>query len=294
MPDPVPSDSSPLQKRDGKSSIPGDNTAASTAPNTSGNHAGLAPEEALRRFHVVLVEPGDSLNVGSVARAMSNLGFTHLHLVAPPRHDPAKAATTACWATDLLENAQMHDTLAAALAPMQDVVGFTGRQGRHRPRHVLLDGWLDGLTRTPPRETALLFGPEDTGLRSEHLSACRWLVRIPSSARNPSFNLAQAVMLALFGIARQEWSPSEPAQGPPPAREAEFQQLERIVEESLVRSGFYGPGTPAPLPDLVKHLLRRIGPDTREMPVLLGMFDHINRALSGRGPIQPFPPEDRD
>ncbi len=278
---------------DGKSALTTKNGTDSSPGSPAINEAGMAPEDALRRFHVVLVEPGDSLNVGSVARAMSNLGFTNLHLVAPPRHDPAKAATTACWATDLLERARMHDTLADALAPMQDVVGFTGRQGRHRPKHVLLDGWLDGLIRTPPRVTALLFGPEDTGLRTEHLSACRWLVRIPSSARNPSFNLAQAVLLALFGIARLEWGPAEPEAGPPPAREAEFQQLERIVEEALVRSGFYGKGTPAPLPDLVKHLLRRIGPDTREMPVLLGMFDHINRALSGRSPAQPFPPEKR-
>ncbi len=31
------------------------------------------------RFHVVLVEPGNSANVGAVARAMANLGFAHLH-----------------------------------------------------------------------------------------------------------------------------------------------------------------------------------------------------------------------
>jgi tRNA C32,U32 (ribose-2'-O)-methylase TrmJ len=40
----------------------------------------------LDRIHVVLVEPGDSRNVGSVARAMLNLGYRHLHLVAPPRY----------------------------------------------------------------------------------------------------------------------------------------------------------------------------------------------------------------
>ena len=249
----------------------------------------LPSNELLNRFHVVLVEPGDSLNVGAVARAMSNLGFMNLHLVAPPRYNREQAAVTACWATDLLDGARIHSTLAEALAPMEQVVGFTARHGRHRPQHVTLSQWSATLAAAPPPETALLFGPEDTGLRSEHLSACRWLVRIPSGAANPSFNLAQSVLLALFEVSRLHWEDLAAPPGPPPAREADLQQLERIVEEVLVRSGFYGKGTPAPLPDLIKHLLRRIGPDAREMPVLMAMFDRINRTLSGRSPAQPYP-----
>ena len=255
--------------------------------------------EAINRFHVVLVEPGDSLNIGSVARAMSNLGFHNLHLVAPPRYNRRQAAMTACWATGLLEQAREHASLAEALAPMEQVVGFTARHGRHRPQHVTLPDWIATVKTARPLETALLFGPEDTGLRSEHLSACRWLVRIPSEAENPSFNLAQSVLLALFEISRLDWDSLPRVDGPPPAREADLQRMERLVEEAMVRSGFYGKGTPAPLPGLVKHLLRRIQPDVRELPVLMGMFDHINRVLSGRSPAQPYPKtggatEDRD
>jgi TrmH family RNA methyltransferase len=270
------------------------------------NHGAPAALRAAswEHIHVVLVEPGDALNVGAVARAMSNLGFRHLHLVAPPRYDAERAATTACWATDLLAQAQFHPSLEQALAPMQEVVGFTARHGRHRPQHVELAQWAAGVRRAPATapgvQTALLFGPEDTGLRTEHLSACRWLVRIPSQAGNPSFNLAQAVLLALFELSRTADAPAPPAPGPPAlappaapagerAREGDLQQLERLVEEAAIRSGFYGKGTPAPLPDLVKHLLRRIEPDTRELPVLLGLFDRINRTLSGRSPAQPLP-----
>src|SRR5262245_31354666 len=95
------------------------------------------------RVHVVLVEPGDSRNVGSVARAMSNLGFRHLHLVAPPRYHMEDAATTACWATDILAAAQMHTSLADAIAPLQHVIGFSVRAGHNRPRLLLLDQWID-------------------------------------------------------------------------------------------------------------------------------------------------------
>ena len=250
--------------------------------------------DAREDVHVVLVEPGDSLNVGAVARAMSNMGFANLRLVAPPRLNLDEAARTACWAEEMVRQAPIFPTLAEALAPMREVVGFTARHGRHRPRHAMLDDWCGGWLQRRPGPTALLFGPEDTGLRAEHITSCRWLVRIPSREENPSFNLAQAVLLGLYELERALPAPSEeaPAQGPPLAQEAELTQLERIVEEVLVRSGFYGKGTPAPLPGLVKHMLRRIVPDTREMPVLLGMFDRINRTLSGRSPAQPFPPQD--
>lgn len=251
------------------------------------------------RFHIVLAEPGDSLNIGSVARAMSNLGFSRLHLVAPPRYNMGIASTTACWATDILESAVVHDTLEEALAPMQKVVGFTARHGKHRHTHLSLPQWVGEVRTAPPAATALLFGPEDTGLRTDHVEHCRWLVRIPSSAANPSFNLAQSVLLTLFELTRTDWEEAtgngkvEPGKSLAPpkgelANSGEFYQLDRLVEEALTRSNFYGKGTPAPMRGLVKHLLRRIGPDKREMAALVGIFDHINRVLAGRAPAQPF------
>ncbi len=243
------------------------------------------PESSLYdRFHVVLVEPGDSLNVGSVARAMTNLGFAHLHLVAPPRYDPGRAAITACWAGEMLERASFHDTLEEALAPMEHVVGFSARHGRNRPRHLLLPDWIGRIAQAPPARTALVFGAEDDGLRREHLSHCNWLVRIPSSEQNPSYNLAQSVLLILFELSRQHWPDTweGPRQLP---SSGEFYQLEKLVDEVLTRCRFYGEGTPHPIPDKVKHLLRRMEPDSREMQVLLGMFGKINGALAGRVPV---------
>jgi len=238
-------------------------------------------------IHVVLVEPGDSRNVGSVARAMMSLGFRHLHLVAPPRYRVEDAATTACWAEGLLHAARIHPTLTQALAPMQHVVGFSARHGRQRPRHIALDEWTGTLAAGPRMETALLFGPEDTGLRQEHLSHCRWLVRIPSRAENPAFNLSQAVLLALFQVGRSlDDTAVVPTRGADHPGWREFYELERIVEEALRRCRFYHKGTPAPLPAVVKHLLRRMDPDVREMQILLGLFGKINRALAGEVPVR--------
>ncbi|MBI4083527.1 MAG: RNA methyltransferase [Candidatus Lambdaproteobacteria bacterium] len=251
----------------------------------------LPPGEAFDRFHVVLVEPGDSLNVGAVARAMMNLGFRNLHLVAPPRFDAERAATSACWAVPLLQAAHIHGSLAEALAPMQQVVGFSARHGKDRPRHLLLAEWTAGLARDGNVHTALLFGPEDHGLQREHLVHCHRLIRIPSTAANPSFNLSQAVLLALYELSRMAWE-AIPAERRQPADAGEALQLERLVETILARVGFYGPGTPQPIPGVVKHLLRRVEPDARELGILLGMFGKIDRALAGRIPLRDAPRED--
>ncbi len=248
-------------------------------------HPASLPEmKAHDRFHVVLVEPGDSLNIGAVARAMSNLGFRHLHLVAPPRYDPERAAITACWAVEQLRAAPVYESLEQALAPMEQVVAFTARHGRHRPRHLLLPEWVAKAVEAPPGPTALVFGPEDHGLRREHLAHCHWLVRIPSSSENPSYNLAQSVLLALFELSRPGWDETpRKARTMPVARD--MYQLEALVDEVLTRSRFFQEGTPEPIPDLVKHLLRRTDPDERELRVLLGMFGKINRALAGEVPV---------
>ncbi|MBI3993948.1 MAG: RNA methyltransferase [Candidatus Lambdaproteobacteria bacterium] len=245
----------------------------------------LPPDPRNARIHVVLVEPGNSLNVGAVARAMLNLGYTNLHLVAPPRYDPVQAAVSACWAGELLHEATEHATLDEALADMQQVVGFTARHGRHRPRHLLLHEWAQAHVAAPPGRTALLFGPEDHGLTQEQISQCHWLVRIPTAEANPSLNLAQAVLLALYELSRPNWA----ALGEAPRELAPMRdmlQLDRLTDEVLRRSGFIYEGTPRPLPDTVKHLLRRIAPDRREMSILLGIFGKLNRVLQGRAPVR--------
>ncbi len=231
-------------------------------------------------FHVVLVEPGESRNVGSVARAMKNLGFSHLHLVSPPHFDRARAEMTACWATDVLDRMKIHPTFEDALRDFEHVIAFSGREGKNRGVPLSLLEWGETLGNASPVRTALVFGPEDNGLRQEHMELCRLVLRIPSSVECPSFNLAQAVLLALFEIARRELpvSPeSSPRQAPP---WNDFFQLDRLLDRVMERSGFVRVGTPEPVPGLVKNLFRRIEVDKREMGILLGLFGKLDRVLA--------------
>lgn len=233
-------------------------------------------------IHVVLVEPGESLNIGSVARLMSNLGFSNLHLVAPPRFDRARAAITACWGETLLDSAMHHATLSDALAEMEDVVAFSTRAGKNRAPPVELIPWTDGAIRNP-RKTALLFGPEDTGLLQHHIELARITVTIPSNSENPSFNLSNAVLLALYELTRGNTelgmrgeSEAKPSIG------RQHEQLDLLTAQMAKLSGFYNEGTSDGLKSMMKNLTRRMQPTEREMNILLGLFGNAVGKLQER------------
>lgn len=232
------------------------------------------------QVQVVLVEPSDSRNVGSVARAMSNLGFNRLALVKPRSFDPEQAAITACWGEPILKEIEVFEDLPVALSEFEDVVGFSARTGKNRPSPVLLPAWAQTLSAKPLRNTALVFGPEDTGLRQEHVGYCRELIRIPSVADNPAFNLAQAALLALYEMHR---SLEDPAAALPTSALAtwnDLEALESIVKESLNRAGFIRKATPPAMEGIVKNLLRRLTLTKREYRIVAGVFGKINKALA--------------
>lgn len=239
-------------------------------------------------FSVVLVEPQDSRNVGAVARAMKNLGFTTLHLVAPRHFDQKLARGTACWAEDVVDSAQHHQSLQAALASFEDVVGFSAREGRNLSQFVTLSEWTAMLGAAPLRRTALVYGREDNGLSREEADLCRLIVRIPSHAEFPSFNLAQAVLLTLWELRRALGALEQGLEGVsealPPADWQKYAKLDELMESVLHSTNFYRPGTPNAIRGMVKNLLRRMQLDEREMRVVLGIVARIEKGLRGRSP----------
>ena len=233
-------------------------------------------------FHVVLVEPRVSLNVGSVARAMMNLGFRHLHLVAPQGYDRRTADVTACWATPVLDALTIHDTFADAIADMENVVGLSEREGRNPAQFLTLPRFATDLPTHSATKTALVFGPEDNGLRAEHLNQCRYLIRIPSTAAFPSFNLAQSVLLVLWEIA-QAGSPepaSEPTRTP---TWNDFFQLDRLLDSVMTEGGFVRSGSLGPAPEMVKSLFRRMELNPHEIGLLLSLFGRLQTTLQRQG-----------
>ncbi|MBI5286093.1 MAG: hypothetical protein HY878_00690 [Deltaproteobacteria bacterium] len=78
---------------------------------------------------IVLVEPQCPGNIGSVARAMRNTGFSNLALVNPVDFKNDEAYSMACKADELLKTAQVYPTLKDAIKGVKYVVGTTRRKG---------------------------------------------------------------------------------------------------------------------------------------------------------------------
>ena len=170
----------------------------------------MAVEDRGSSVRFVLVEPQSAGNVGATARALKNLGFHRLVVVAP-RCDPRdrEATAMAVDAADLLAEAEILDDLDAALAGAGTVVGTTCRPGKQRRPHYRLDELVPELaTLARAGDLAFVFGRENRGLTDAELDRCTHLVHFLASDEYPSFNLAQAVLLAAYEMRRALNGPS--------------------------------------------------------------------------------------
>jgi len=154
-------------------------------------------------FRVVLVEPLYSGNVGSVARAMKNFGFSELVLLNPCELD-APARLMAVHAYDIIENARIEFSLKDALSGSNTIVGMTGLHGKTDNKHLRMPAYSPGQLKEKLSGNSgivsLLFGREDDGLRKEELEMCDIIVNIPTGPEYPSMNLSHAVAVVLYEL----------------------------------------------------------------------------------------------
>lgn len=159
------------------------------------------------RLSVVLVEPIYEGNVGSVARAMKNFGFSDLVLVRPCEIEDFGLAM-ASHARDLIEGAMVAERLEEAVAGANLVVGSSGVNvlNTDRPLRVpsLTPAELAERLQGTKGEVALLLGREDNGLSREELSACDLVVSIPTSPEYPIMNVSHAAAVLFYELSRVE------------------------------------------------------------------------------------------
>lgn len=162
-------------------------------------------------IHVVLVKSIYALNVGSVSRAMSNMGAHQLHLLQPQCEINYDAQQMAANGQDGLMNRKVYATWDEFFAqnPNGIRIALTARDGRARTLYDLKSGLkfiaqLPEVKRSSLNKIYLFFGPEDCGLSGEEIDHAHYACSLPTYGTNWSLNLAQAVLLALF-IVRDNW-----------------------------------------------------------------------------------------
>ena len=231
-----------------------------------------------KNFCIVLVEPKGDANIGSVARAMKNFGFSDLRLINPRNdHLSETAINMAVTARDLLDKARVFSNLAGALADCNLAFGTTRRFGCNRDDflHPVEVGPLVAGLESSAR-IALVFGREDKGLKNIELDLCQRFITIPTHTDLPSMNLSQAVMLCLYEVAQAFTKNNNYEKGDKclvsgKDLEAMFGQMEQV----LLGIGFLDSNNPNHIMRSFRRLFGRQGVNDREVRILRGLWGKI-------------------
>jgi len=191
---------------------------------------------------IVLVRPQLGQNIGKAARAMLNFGLTEMRLVAPRDGWPnPDAGPSASGADIVLEQAQVFDTVQHAIADCSTVYASTVRR-RDLVMPVVDPQEMARELRASEGRTAILFGPERSGLATEDVAVASRIVTVPINPEFGSLNLAQAVILLAY-----EWSKGADLAQPtlkaaePAAPMAELEGLIGHLEKALEGVGYFHP-----------------------------------------------------
>lgn len=244
--------------------------------NNSIKRDGPKAEQRIGNISIVLVEPRGSGNVGSVARAMKNTGFSDLVLINPCDYLNNEAYSMACKADDVLRNARVLPTLDECIKSTGVLVGTTRRMGKLRyPLLTLEEAAPRILEMSETNRVSILFGREDRGLENDEIPLCDILLEIPTSETYPSLNLSQAVMLVchhLFTAKEQKGFAVEVA-----PRE-ELERMYVHMEATLRALGYGEQGGEYLLQAILRsfrRLLGRTGLMQKEINMLRGIFTQI-------------------
>ncbi|BDG02013.1 RNA methyltransferase [Anaeromyxobacter oryzae] len=248
-----------------------------------------------RKIKVVLHRPQSAENVGAVARALKNFGLSRLSIVAPaawagpPRSGGpgtagedvmARARRTARKAAELLDAAELHGDLRAALGAATWTCGTTSREVEGRPRLDPRALAAEVVRRSAAGEVALVFGEERRGLSDAELELCQAVCTIPTTAAYDSMNLAQAVAVVAYELRMADPRAALSA-GPAeePARHATVEALWARASALLGHAGYLNPQNPEHILADFRRLLARADPTQREVELLVAAIRALERQL---------------
>lgn len=211
----------------------------------------------LQNIAIVLVSPQTGGNIGSVARAMTNMSLSDLRIVQP-RVDPfgEDAQKLAHGSLELLQKAKIYATIQESIGNCAFVLGTSHKPMRYkRPSYTAREIGPKILPYCQENTIAILFGREDHGLSNEEIELCTWLINIPSPCAYPTLNLAQAVMVICYELYMSTYSHTIKENN---CKLVTFQDLDKYLwslHELLLQSGFQYKND---RPELFIGILRRL------------------------------------
>ncbi len=227
----------------------------------------------LQNIRIVLIKPLYGGNLGSICRAMMNMGISDLAIVKPRANfDWTEAKKMAMHAKTILKSHRQFDNTSEAIADCGLVAATSARVGFYRdhsgsPREIA--GQMIETAAVQP--AAILFGPEDKGMDNEDLSLATHILRIPSTPEYSSLNLAQAVMICCYELylASGIFEPAEERH--PIANTEERERMFSMWRQALLDVDFMPPEKADHMMMGLRRIFARSPLTTADIKILMGM-----------------------
>ncbi len=231
----------------------------------------------LDNISIVLVNTKTPANIGSVARAMMNMGFSRLVLVDPPEDKHGEARKLAAGAYEILDKAEVRSTLKDALSDQGLVIGASRHKRRRRRNiHTPREMAEQAVPLLNRNKVSLVFGNEVNGLENTDLALCHECISIPSSEAFSSLNLSHAVMVVLYEF----FVAATAASCPENTELAPDRELERFYEHmksTLLDIEFINDRNSEHMMFSLRQLFGRTRLDAREVGILRGILSAVDR-----------------
>ena len=221
---------------------------------------------------VVLIEPNQPGNIGSVCRIMENFDVKDL-VVINPKCDvfASDSIKMAKHGSDILKNIKIEDF--AYLKKFDYVVGTTAKVGKdyNIPRSPIKPAELSLIIKQKPK-VALLIGREDSGLTNNEISQCDFIVSIPASKKYPTLNMSHACAILLYELFKGKKSHTEHIQY---ATKNEKEQLMKILKQKLNKLEFATEEKKQTQVKVWKRMISKSFLTKREAMALIGFLKKI-------------------
>jgi tRNA/rRNA methyltransferase len=237
---------------------------------------------------VILVEPQLGDNVGAVARAMANFSLARLRLVKPRDGWPNPRAWVAASGADrILDDAQLHDTVEAAIADLTFVLAATARAHDQAKPVIGAEGAARELA---PRVGAgervgVLFGRERYGLENHEIALADKILTLPVNPAFASLNLAQAVVIVAYEWFKLASGGALPFAMPQKSEAATREQLHAFfgnLERELEKVEFFRPEEKrATMTINLRNIFHRMAPSRQDIQTLSGVILSIAEGRKG-------------
>ena len=134
------------------------------------------------------------------ARAMDNFGLSKLFIVNPRDEWPSKLAeNSAKQGINIIKKVKIFTSLQDAVSKFKVVIATTNRK-RFITKQIFNNFYDLNKKISDFKNTAILFGPENSGLSNQDLRLANYIYTIKTASINKSLNLSHAVSLISYEL----------------------------------------------------------------------------------------------